>query len=116
MFGVGAGGRRALVFFMLPGVSIARIKPAIQPAFGVRGIPSALSARGMGVWCQGLGSPTPGRRCLCPNTTLDVVLGRAMLPTVLLSAYLVGAVPFSVLVGRALRDVDVRHAGTGNTG
>lgn len=37
--------------------------------------------------------------------------------TVLLAvAYLLGAIPFAVLVGRAMRGVDVRRSGSGNTG
>jgi glycerol-3-phosphate acyltransferase PlsY len=39
-----------------------------------------------------------------------------MLALLLIVAYLLGAIPFAVVVGRALRGVDVRHAGTGNTG
>lgn len=39
-----------------------------------------------------------------------------MLALLLGAAYLLGAIPFAVLVGRALRGIDVRHAGSGNTG
>jgi glycerol-3-phosphate acyltransferase PlsY len=39
-----------------------------------------------------------------------------MLAVILIGAYLLGAVPFAVLVGRSLRGIDVRRAGTGNTG
>jgi acyl phosphate:glycerol-3-phosphate acyltransferase len=39
-----------------------------------------------------------------------------MLGAIILGAYLLGAIPFAVVVGRRLRGVDVRHAGTGNTG
>jgi glycerol-3-phosphate acyltransferase PlsY len=39
-----------------------------------------------------------------------------MLALVLVGSYLLGAVPFAVLVGRHLRGVDVRRAGSGNTG
>ena len=39
-----------------------------------------------------------------------------MLALVLVVAYLVGAIPFAVPVGRVLAGVDVRHTGSGNTG
>jgi acyl phosphate:glycerol-3-phosphate acyltransferase len=39
-----------------------------------------------------------------------------MLAVVLIVAYLLGAVPFAVLVARGLHGVDVRRAGSGNTG
>ena len=39
-----------------------------------------------------------------------------MLLVVLVAAYFLGAVPFALLVGRAVRGVDVRRAGSGNTG
>lgn len=39
-----------------------------------------------------------------------------MLAVVLVGAYLLGAVPFAVLVGRLLHGVDVRRVGSGNTG
>jgi acyl phosphate:glycerol-3-phosphate acyltransferase len=35
---------------------------------------------------------------------------------IILLGFLVGAIPFAVLVGRAASDVDVRHRGSGNTG
>jgi glycerol-3-phosphate acyltransferase PlsY len=35
---------------------------------------------------------------------------------ILVLAYLIGAIPFSVVVGRTLGGVDVRRAGSGNTG
>jgi acyl phosphate:glycerol-3-phosphate acyltransferase len=34
----------------------------------------------------------------------------------LIASYLLGAIPFAILVGRALRGVDVRHSGSGNVG
>ena len=39
-----------------------------------------------------------------------------MLVLLLIAAYLLGAVPFAVLVGRTLRGVDVRRSGSGNSG
>ncbi|HSH81090.1 MAG TPA: glycerol-3-phosphate acyltransferase [Herpetosiphonaceae bacterium] len=39
-----------------------------------------------------------------------------MIAAVLVAAYLVGAIPFAVMVGRATRGVDVRRAGSGNAG
>ncbi len=39
-----------------------------------------------------------------------------MFVVLLIAAYCLGAVPFAVLVGRALRGVDVRRSGSGNTG
>ncbi len=39
-----------------------------------------------------------------------------MLAIVIVAAYLAGAIPFAVLVGRATRGVDVRRAGSGNAG
>lgn len=39
-----------------------------------------------------------------------------MLALLLVGSYLLGAIPFAVLVGRAVRGIDVRRAGSGNTG
>src|SRR5919202_290780 len=39
-----------------------------------------------------------------------------MLVLLLIAAYLLGAVPFAVLIGRTLRGVDVRRSGSGNSG
>ena len=39
-----------------------------------------------------------------------------MLALLLVVSYFLGAIPFAVLVGRAARGIDVRHAGSGNTG
>jgi acyl phosphate:glycerol-3-phosphate acyltransferase len=39
-----------------------------------------------------------------------------MFVLLLIAAYFLGAVPFAVLVGRTLRGVDVRRAGSGNSG
>lgn len=38
------------------------------------------------------------------------------LPAALVAAYLIGAIPFALLVGRALSGVDVRRSGSGNVG
>ena len=39
-----------------------------------------------------------------------------MFVLLLIAAYLLGAVPFAVLIGRTLRGVDVRRSGSGNSG
>lgn len=39
-----------------------------------------------------------------------------MLALLLIASYLVGAIPFAVLIGRAFAGIDIRRSGSGNTG